>query len=42
MRVETVSACKDGLGPGLHTVITSDLTELHAALASQEGASHAQ
>jgi hypothetical protein len=28
---------KDGLTPGLHTIITADLEELRAALASQEG-----
>jgi hypothetical protein len=33
-----VARRKDGLSPGLHTVITSDLAELHAVLASPEGA----
>jgi hypothetical protein len=37
-----VARRKNGLRPGLHTVITSDLAELHAALASLEGTSHAR
>jgi len=32
---------KVGLHPGLHTVITADLAELRAALASQERTGHA-
>jgi hypothetical protein len=37
-----VARRKDGLSPGLHTVITADLDELHAALADQDDAGHAR
>jgi len=37
-----VAERKNGLHPGLHTVITADLGELHAALASEEGTGHAR
>ncbi len=33
---------KNGLHPGLHTVITADLAELRTALASQEDPDHAR
>jgi len=32
----------NGLNSGVHTVITADLAELHAVLASQEGTGHAR
>ncbi len=35
--VRWVARRKDGLSPGLHTVITADLSELHTALASPDG-----
>ena len=37
-----VARRKNGVPPGLHTVITSDLDELHAALATPQGTSHAR
>lgn len=37
-----VAERRNGLHPGLHTVITDDLAELHAALTSQEGSGHAR
>jgi hypothetical protein len=37
-----VARRKNGQRSGPHTVITSDLAELHAALASPEGTSHAR
>jgi hypothetical protein len=37
-----VAERKDGLSPGLHTLITSDLAELRAALATPDGTSHAR
>jgi len=33
---------KNGLDPGLHTLITSDLSELLATLAKSAGAGHAR
>jgi hypothetical protein len=35
-----VAERKNGLDPGVHTLITSDLSELRAALASQEVTGH--
>ncbi len=35
-----VARRKNGLRPGLHTVITTDLAELHAVLANPEGTGH--
>jgi len=37
-----VAERKNGLHPGLHTVITSDLGELHAALAAEGGDGYAR
>ncbi len=35
-----VARRKDGLRPGLHTVITADLAELRAALANPDDTAH--
>jgi hypothetical protein len=37
-----VAERRDWRAPGLHTVITDDLMELHAALARDKAASHAR
>ncbi len=37
-----VAERRNGLHPGLHSVITADLAELHAALASENGSYHAR